>query len=391
MPDKRKRVTVIVPWVSCAAGGLFDAVRNLALEMERQSRYLPSVIGLEDKNSECDRHLWGKIETHALPGRGPRAFGYAPAMSKLLELQNPDLLHVHGLWMYSSVAAVRWARQGGPYVISPHGMLDPWALKNSVWKKRISAALYEDRHLQGAACIHVLNAAEARAVRAYGLKNPVCLIPNGVELPEITEVSYRKKRRYLLYLGRLHPKKGLSLLIDAWSRIQRTALRAGWQLRIAGWDQHGHRSDLKILTEKLHAVSSIRFLGPQFGEAKARCLQEASAFVLPSLSEGLPMSVLEAWSWRLPVLMTANCNLPEGARAGAAIMIEASAESIAEALCKLFSMSTLELDAIGARGRQLVEEQFHRPAIAQRMTEVYDWILGCGPQPAFVTNWPLAI
>jgi poly(glycerol-phosphate) alpha-glucosyltransferase len=265
-------------------------------------------------------------------------------------------------------------------------MLDPWALKNSRLKKRISAALYEDRHLRGAACVHALNHTEACAIRAYRLTNPVCVIPNGVELPEETEVTYPPKDRYLLYLGRLHPKKGLPALIEAWSRVQKVAVEAGWRLRIAGWDQNGHRSDLEKLSEKLHAASSIGFVGPQFGKAKARCFQEASAFILPSLSEGLPMSVLEAWSWRLPVVVTPNCNLPEGAKAGAAIVTDADAESIAVALRQLISMSNDELESIGSRGRRLVEEQYQWPRIARQVTQVYDWILGAGPQPACIMN-----
>src|SRR5271165_2682325 len=107
MPMKLRRLIALVPWASRASGGLFDAVRNLTLEMERQHRYLPSVVGLDDENSEVDRPLWGRIETHALQVRGPRAFGYAPGMSKTLQFESPDLLHVHGLWMYSSIAAVR--------------------------------------------------------------------------------------------------------------------------------------------------------------------------------------------------------------------------------------------------------------------------------------------
>ncbi len=386
MPIQLRRLIALVPWTSRAAGGLFDAVRNLTLEMERQHRYLPSVVGLDDENSEVDRPLWGRIETHALQVRGPRAFGYAPSMSKTLRLENPDLLHVHGIWMYSSIAAVRWARGGKPYVVSPHGMLDPWALKNSRLKKRISAALYEDRHLRGAACVHALNHTEACAIRAYGLSNPICVIPNGVELPDETEVTYPKRGRYLLYLGRLHPKKGLPALIEAWSRIQELAVDAGWHLKIAGWDQNGHRSDLERLSEKLRASSSISFVGPQFGKAKAVCFQESSAFILPSLSEGLPMTVLEAWSWRLPVVMTPNCNLPEGAKAGAAIVANADVESIVVALRQLISMSNAELESTGTRGRRLVEEQFRWPRIAQQVTQVYDWILGAGPQPACIKN-----
>ena len=361
-------------------------MRNLTLEMERQRRYLPSVIGLDDKDAESDRPLWGKIETMAMHVRGPRGFGYAPDMSKTIKLQNPNILHVHGLWMYSSIAAIGWARHGKPYVVSPHGMLDPWALRNSRLKKHVSAALYENRHLRGAACLHALNLAEAQAVRAYGLKNPICVIPNGVELPDETEVSYPKKRRYLLYLGRLHPKKGLPLLIEAWSRMQRSAVEAGWHLRIAGWDQNGHQSELEALAEKHHVDASISFVGPQFGQAKARCFQEASAFILPSFSEGLPMSVLEAWSWRLPVVMTPNCNFTEGGMAEAAIMTNTDVEGVTEALCQLISMSSRELDDMGARGRQLVEQQFQWPPLVQKMTQVYDWILGSGPRPSCVLN-----
>jgi len=384
MPDQQRQVTVIVPWVSRAAGGVFHAVRNLTQEMGCQRRYLPSVIGIDDGNARLDRPLWGKIETNALPTQGPRAFGYAPSMSTILQRQDSDLLHVHGLWMYPSVAATRWGRRGKPYVVSPHGMLDPWALNNSRWKKRICAALYENRHLRGAACLHALNHAEAHAIRAYGLKNPICVIPNGVELPDETDVSHSPELHTLLYLGRLHPKKGLSALIQGWARVRKMAAEAKWQLKIAGWDEHGHRSELEALATRLDLNSSIIFTGPQFGQAKTDSFRTASAFILPSLSEGQPMSVLEAWSWRLPVVMTPNCNLPEGAKAQAAIMAEANAESISEALRRLFSMHQFERTRMGANGRRLVEQEFQWRSIVQQMTEAYDWILGAGGQPACV-------
>jgi poly(glycerol-phosphate) alpha-glucosyltransferase len=373
--------------VSRTAGGLFDALRNLALGIQEGSRYSPSVMGLNEPNFERDRLKWGKVDAKAFPVRGPGFFGYSPELSRSLELKNPALLHIHGLWIYPSVAAIQWSRRIKPYVVSPHGMLDPWALRNSRWKKRISAALYEDRHLHGAACLHALNFPEAEAMRAYGLKNPICVIPNGVELPaEPEEKRLRESHRNLLYLGRLHPKKGLSLLVEAWCRVQQEAKGSGWRLIIAGWDQLGHQAELQTLAARLHSGSSIEFLGPQFGEAKSALFQEASAFILPSLSEGLPITILEAWSWRLPVLMTASCNLPEGSRADAAITVEADVEGVSAALKTLFSMKKTECEAMGARGRRLVEEQFQWPRIAGQMTQVYDWILGSGPQPACVLN-----
>jgi poly(glycerol-phosphate) alpha-glucosyltransferase len=356
------------------------------LEVAEQNRYVPSVVGLADPASSVDQPLWGGIDTTVMPVLGPRAFGYAPGLLKTLQLKEPDLVHVHGLWMYPSLAVVRWSRRSKPYVVSPHGMLDSWALKNSGWKKQVAAAVYENRHLHGAACLHALNQEEAKAIRAYGLRNPICVIPNGIDLPERWEEPAERETHTLLYLGRLHPKKGLAGLIEAWSLVQRNAAQAGWRLKIAGWDQSGHRTELEALTRRLGAGSSISFAGPRFGEAKAECFREASAFILPSLSEGLPMTILEAWSWRLPVIMTPECNLSEGEDAGAAIMARDGIESISAALSRLFSMNQSELEAMGARGRRLVEEQFQWPRVVQQMTGVYDWILGFSPKPDCVLN-----
>jgi glycosyltransferase involved in cell wall biosynthesis len=386
MPPSTRRLIALIPWTSRSAGGLFDAVRNLALEMEEQRRYSTSVVGLDDPSAELDRPLWGRIETTAMRVRGPHAFGYAPDLSRTLRSKNPDLIHVHGLWMYPSVAANHWSRSGKPYVVSPHGMLDPWALENSRWKKRAAGAIYENRHLRGAACLHALNHAEADAIRAYGLSSPICMIPNGVELPEKPRKSDVRETNTLLYLGRLHPKKGLTMLIQAWATVRKAAEATGWRLAVAGWDQNGHRSVLEALASNLGASSTISFPGPQFGEAKAEYFRTASAFILPSLSEGLPISILEAWSWGLPAVLTPQCNLPEGHQAGAAIVVESTVESIVAGLNRLFSMSNGEREAMGALGRRLVEDKFQWSQVARQMTEVYDWILGFGPQPACVMN-----
>ena len=388
MVRSQKRLTFLTNSISRANGGMFDVMRNLAIEIKKENGYSLSVIGLRDSETDRDQSLWDNhtIETVAFPVRGPHAFGYAPGLVRNLEQNDSDVLHVHGLWMYLSVAAIRWSRRSRPYVVSPHGMLDAWALNNSRWKKRISAMLYENQHLRGAACLHALNLAEADAIRDYGLRNPICVIPNGVELPQKLEPRNLQRPRTLFYLGRLHPKKGLPMLIEAWSLVQREANESGWRLVIAGWDQSGHEAELKATAAKLHAGSSVCFVGPKFGDVKAASFSAASAFILPSLSEGLPMTVLEAWSWGLPVLMTPKCNLPEGAAAEAAIMMEADSDSIAGALRRLFSMSDFERECMGMNGRHLVEEKFQWPQIARQMVDVYDWMLGLGPKPGCVLN-----
>jgi glycosyltransferase involved in cell wall biosynthesis len=365
-------------------GGIFDAMRNLTLAIAAEKRYLPVVFSARDAYTKVDEPLWGNISTRTFPVRGPRTVCYASGLASAVEASNADILHIHSIWMYPSFVALHWARKTRPYIVSPHGLLNPWALRNSRLKKRVAALLYENEHLRNAACLHALSAAEADAFREYGLKNPICVIPNGTALRNDSLNEDSRHDRSILYLGRIHPSKGLPMLIEAWGAVRNEAATAGWRLLIAGWDQNHHRAELERLVNRLQVRFSVDFLGPQFDADKDRCFDAASAFILPSESEGLPVSVLEAWSRRLPVLMTRECNLPEGAEVGAAIMMDTDAKSIAVALRQLFSATDREREAMGRNGRHLVEARYQWQRIGKAMTEVYDWILGLGPKPDFV-------
>lgn len=387
------KVLLLTASVSRRAGGVFDAVRNLAGSLRANVDYPVQVFGLHDRDTEADRGAWGDVPVRTFDVAGPAAFGFAPGLERALEAAQPGIVHVHGLWMYPSVASLRWAKRASPYIISPHGMLDPWAVQNSRWKKRLAGALFEHRHLRGAACLHALNRTEAEAFRAYGLRNPVCVIPNGVQIPvgrAAVPAPWKDKlpkdARVLFYIGRLHPKKGLMTLLRAWSMVQRDANRSGWHLVIAGWDQDAHEQELRTLASTEGLIDSVHFIGPQFGELKAACLQAAAAFILPSVSEGLPMTVLEAWACELPVLMTRQCNLPSGFEVGAALRIEPEAASIAEQLQFLFQMSDADRRAIGERGLALVKERHQWSTVAAQMIAVYEWVLGAGPAPDCLLN-----
>lgn len=375
------RLSVLTNSISRMNGGIFDAMRNLTLAIAAEGRYLPAVFSTQDLYTESDQPLWRDVTTKIFSVRGPRILGYAPGLAAALESSYADILHIHGIWMYPSVAASHWSQGRRLYVVSPHGLLKPRALRNSRWKKRIAALLYEDKHLRGAACLHALNVAEADALRRYGLKNPICVIPNGINLHCDKTPSKPMDGKTVLYLGRFHPLKGLRNLIEAWRQVRNEAAPAEWRLTLAGWDQNRHRAELEQIVDRLGVRSSVEFLGPQFDQEKDRCLAAASAFILPSQSEGLPVSILEAWSWKLPVLMTYECNLPEGVEAGAAIVMEPEAKSIAAALRRLFSMPDAERKAMGDAGRCLVEQRFQWQCIGESMTQVYDWILGHGPRP----------
>ena len=294
--------------------------------------------------------------------------------------------------MYTSVATHRWAqRRGKPYVVTPNGMLEPWALRNSKWKKRFARLFYEDSMLRGAACLQANTTKELNDIRTYGLTNPVAIISNGINLPadkeqrEVegrTSEGARPSSKVLLFLARIHPKKGLAELIEGW-RIS-PARRNGWMLEIAGWTDGKHEAQLRAHCERLELCSSVSWVGPQYGLDLANAYKRASAFILPSLSEGLPMAVLAAWAYGKPVLMTPHCNLPEGFAAEAALKIDPDPDSIAEGITRIVEMPGEELAAMGRRGRRLVEEKFTWPKVAADMKAVYDWVLGNRPKPECV-------
>lgn len=386
------KVAFVTPSVSRSAGGIFEVEKALALTLLEITDADIQVYAVEDQYSATDAELWRPLAPRVFKSVGPRAFGYSPGLRAALMSSDADVGHLHVLWMYTSVAIRRWAQaRACPYMTSIHGMLDPWALSNSGFKKRLALALYEQKSLAAARCLQVLSMGELDAVRAFGSRQPVCVIPNGVALPADTEPvdigldpelqeARRKGQRILIYLGRLHPKKGLPNLIAAFAKA--SAASRDWVLAIAGWDQAGHVEDLRKQIAELGLERAVLLLGAKYGDEKSAFLRCADAFVLPSFSEGLPMGVLEAWSYRKPVLMTPACNLDIGFQAGAAVRIDTEPKSIAMGLNTLMSQTEAERVQMGGSGRALVEQHFSWPSIATQMRSVYGWMLGGGERPA---------
>ena len=380
------QTAILIGSVSRNAGGLFESVRRLSQNIHAQDVSV-EVFSIRDEHTAADVADWQPLKTHLFDVRGPKAFAYAPGMLSELKTNNFQMIHAHGIWMYPSVVnLLNYAVCTTPYVISPHGMLDPWAVRNSVWKKKLAGGLFENRHLRNAACIRSLCMAETDAVREYGLRNPVCQIPNGIDLvetgctvPPPWQGKVETGKKILLYLGRIHPKKGLANLLHAWAAVRDAAKE--WHLVIAGWDQGGHEDELKKLACDLGIDARTLFVGSQFGEAKSAAYHHADAFILPSFSEGLPMVILEAWANRLPVLMTTFCNLPEGYEENAALRIGTGPEDIAQGLRDMFSMSPQEREKMGEQGLALVKKQFTWSVIASEMKSVYQWLLGGGAPP----------
>lgn len=404
--------------VSRSAGGLYESVRRLVQELQVKDLEV-TVLGSFDEFTQKDIAAWDPVTVRAFRTLGPKQFGYSSEYAEFLKLYRPHIIHTHGIWIYSSMATHAYAKRHRiPYMISPHGMLDPWAVRNSRWKKIPAYWLYERAHLREASVLRALCESEAESFRKFGLKNPIVIIPNGIDLLEEGKGERLKAkgenggRKTLLFLGRIHPKKGLPNLIRAFKQAldsRPSTIDQSWQLVIAGWDQGGHEAELMQLCEQLglsfsHKMhknhngtesealddrvstldSEVLFFGPAFGEDKSTLLHDSNAFILPSFSEGLPMSVLEAWAHGLPVVMTPECNLPEGYGANAAIRIKTEVDSIVQGLDSLFSMNDGALKEMGARGKELVRQKFTWQTVAGEMKQAYDWMLGGGAPPSCV-------
>lgn len=370
------RVAMVTGSVSRRAGGLFNSVRGLSLALAEHEIDI-RVHSLVDGDTARDLPAWAPLQPDAAPAWGPSALGWRPGLGAALK--DADVIHQHGIWQGIGLPVLAVARGGRATMISPRGMLDPWARSNAAWKKRLVWLAWERANLTRAACIHVLATAEADAVREVLPNAPVEIIPNGINPgPDPIPRPMPEGRHTCLFLGRIHPKKGLARLIDHWSDLPQDT-RAAWRLRVVGPDEVGERDSLEVRAAErgLIAGEEIRFQGPLLGEAKAEALTAAHAFILPSYSEGLPMSVLEAWAAGLPVLMTRECNLPEGFSEGAAHEIGDSPRALAEGLARA------DLPHMGELGRALVTARFSWTAIAARHAELYRALANrTGPQPA---------
>jgi len=290
--------------------------------------------------------------------------------------------------MYPGLAARKSAGQNrSRLLVSPHGMLEPWALNRSNWKKKAAGILFENKNLQKADCLHALCLPEAENIRRLGLKNPIAIIPNGVDLDELVPPSGAifekfpeiKGRRRILFLSRLHPKKGLGNLLQAWQKMAPDF--KDWQLLIAGSGDQAYEQELKAFSKEQLSNKSVVFLGQVQGEDKKQILAAADVFILPSFSEGFSMAILEAAAAGLPVLLTPECNFPELARSNAAIEITTDAAGIEKGLRQTLELTDEQRKTTGQRGHELIKKSYTWPAIADQMCRVYDWMTGTAPMP----------
>lgn len=348
-------------------------------------------------NRKIRWHSAGNAFTHSL--RAPtREGGYSA-------------VHDHGLWLPNNHAVAVAARKLGlPLVVSPRGMLTAWSIQHKGWKKQFAWWLYQRRDLRSARLLHATSMDEAEGFRALGLTQPIAVIPNGVELPsplsldrgesdatlarpmgegqgvrasgEVSNPSSPSQLRTALFLSRVHPKKGLLELVEAWARVR----PAHWRMVIAGGDEGGHRAAVEAAISARGLESQFSFVGEVSDTERWAHYRSADLFVLPTKSENFGIVVAEALACGIPVITTKGAPWEELETHRCGWWVNLGVEPLVAALNSAVQASEETRREMGCRGRVLIEAKYSWTMAAQQMKASYAWILGNGDRPACIVG-----
>jgi glycosyltransferase involved in cell wall biosynthesis len=376
----------VVTHLDPSYGGLSSVVPALSANVAALEQHRISIGAFCVPQENFSRDAYANVAIREWPAMRREWMRHRHLRSSFARLvQEADGVHIHGLWEQSTFSAAAAARKyNRPYIVSAHGMLDKWALANRRLKKAIYSALIEKTNVLRARCLHALTRAEAQDYVAYGATQPIAVIPNGVSVPrEISPEEFLRQfpdlrgRRLVLFLGRLHFKKGLDLLVDSWGSIAREYPAA--HLVLAGPDSEGTQAYIERAIQHASLASRVTFTGMLRGELKWSALAAADCFVLPSYSEGFSVAVLEAMGAGVPVIVSDACNLPAIAQRSAGWVIRPDAGALSIALHECMESSRPALQQMGERGRAFAQEEFSWMSVARRMNDLYGWALGGGP------------
>lgn len=338
--------------------------------------YSVSKLGVELAKAGIDVGLWtpdGSSLTSPLLNDSPvRRLSGSPREA-LKAFGRADVIHDNGLWLpHNHRIALIAGELSAPRVVSMRGMLEPWALRHKGMKKKAAWKLYQKRDLSRATFHHAAAEPEASGIERFGLRVPVRVIPNGIDIPDSSAIDAAcppntGSARTALFLGRLYPVKGLPMLIEAWSR----ARPGGWKLRIAGPDEAGHKRELVAALEREGLGDIVTFTGRVEGEEKARELRGADVLILPSLSESFGVVVAEALAYGVPVLTTTATPWKDLPAQGCGWLVEPNASAIEAGLRRVTSLDKPALSRMGAAGRAFAASRFSWALIAREFVQLY--------------------
>lgn len=291
-----------------------------------------------------------------------------------------SLIHLQHIWSpYIHVMAWFARKKKIPYMITSRGMLEPWIMRRNPRKKHMGMRLYQYTDLKNSACIQATCEAEMESIRNLGFTNPVAVIPNGVDLSVIPYPRTSYNTRKIVFLSRIHQKKGIELLLEAWQKLN----LPDWTLEIAGEGEHSYVAKLEqqiIINE----IPCVCFVGPKYGQDKWDFLDTADVLILPSYSENFGIVVAEALAMGIPVITTKETPWQELESERCGWWIDLSVENIKQSITEATTCTPDKLTEMGKRGRRLIEQNYDIKAVAEHIKQLYDWILVTAVKPDFV-------
>lgn len=380
------RILHVIPSLDPAAGGPPMIAARLAAAQAGLGHHVAMICyqdpAQQEKVSVALRSVphFEQVRVVALPppSKWEKITGSASRPALARAIAEADVVHLHSIWeSILRAASIEARRQGKPYFILLNGMLDPWSLRQKALKKKVALALGYRRMLNGAAALHLGNADEQELIRPLGLKPPGVIIPNGVFLEELSPLPPRgsfyaarpqlQGRPFILFLSRVHYKKGLDILADAFAVAARHS--AELQLVVAGPDG-GAKAPFEARIAALGLTDRVHVVGPLYGEEKLAAFVDAGCFCLPSHQEGFSMAITEALACGVPAVISEGCHFPEVADAGAGEVLPLDPRQFGEALARVMSDEALRKRMSDA-GRQLIESRYTWPRIAGQTVEAY--------------------
>ena len=333
-------------------------------------------------------------------------------------LKQFDIVHIHGLWdLRLHDVAVKCREANVPYVIAPRGMLEPWSLQQKWLKKRIARCLYQDRDLVFAAALHATAESEAEQLRKLGFENPIIVSPNGVNVPNNFSHVERVEKRRVLFVSRMHPKKGVLELVEAWGEIFGEKVKVkgegGGEGKLRGEGEEGWMCELvytvngdfereyeakvkKRILElgmsyqdtdgTIHSSTSplpspapnFIFTGALNDDEKWKAYARADLFVLPTYSENFGIVIAEALWAGMPVITTKSTPWKELEDRSCGWWIDIGVDSLTKAFEEGISLSDAERREMGLRGRKLIAGKYTWDAVVKAMVEGYGEVLNGG-------------
>lgn len=372
-------------------GGIATCTHDLLSAMQNDQDVVELLTpGLKDSS---DRFLGkGKAWTRSFTNDGIGPFNYSRRTIKELEAIPYDIYHVNGLWQHIDHATCQYARKNGkPYLITPHGMLYPTALKISYWKKWPMLKLWFNRDVTSASCIHATCEVEAEHIRTFGFKGPIAIIGNPVNVPPSTAELFLQRKENTTtgtssttsigFLGRLHLIKRIDAIIRGLSEARH---RESVRLVVMGAGEPAYEEFLRNEAKRLGVEKQVEFAGFVNGEDKFRRLAELSALFVPSDMENFGMIVPEALLVGTPVMASLGTPWKDLEDYKCGWWRDNSPESIAKVIDEVVETPPTELLRMGMRGRDLVLDKYESSKVAAKMLKLYSWLLGQGPKPEFV-------